>query len=252
MAEFRFPSLQNPNMRYVVSTERLVEDWRDAHRYLSDYIGQFDTMGDGETAHTPTGRVLYEQFTDFCASAATHFHNCQHTADELDEMARTLSGEMRSYNGGADDMRSAANVKYKDGKTRYYEKNTFKVSSSDSKRHDKRWEEVCQYHDGSFASIVGLCGVGSHGGFLSRYAAIEQASDTYQTIFGGYDSSRDPGRFMEWMNWEYERCHRAREAFHALKYFCRSVTERDQAVRSLECYVHNVENDKRLKEEAVA
>ncbi len=252
MTQHTFQSLANPNMRYVVSTERLVEDWRDAHRYLSDYIGQFDTMGDGETQHAPTGRVLYKQFTDFCASAATYLEAAQFNVDKLDEMARTLGGEMRSYGASCDDIRAAAKVKYKEGKRRYYEQSTYKMSASESKQYDKRWSEVLEYHNGSFVSIVSLCNITSGGGFLQRYAAIDQAAETYRTIFGEYDSAHEPGRVLEWLNWEWNQCHRAQEAFHALKHFCCSVAERDHGVRSMECYTHNVENDKRLKEEAAA
>lgn len=246
MARFTFKSLADPNnRRYMVSTDRLSDNWRDGNQFISDRVGWFETYGDGECQHCPTSQVLAaEMFTDFCASAATYLLE---GGDEA--VARILHGEIRSYNIHHGEVRKAMGIKYKEGKKQYVNRSDWKVSSSDSKRHDRRWEEVVSWMDGGYLSLVGLLRIGS-GNFLRVYNELDTLRTVCYELTGSFE--HHPWQVLEWLHWDYRLGGRADEAFHALRAFCTAVEAKEQAKRSLDCYVSNVENDKRLAAEAVA
>lgn len=248
MSRFTFRSLQDANRRYIVSTDRLTENWRNANEFLSDKVGWFDTYGDGDTQHCPTCAVPVDMFGDFCASAATQL--LQGPPSQADDLARVLYSEMNYYGLSADAVRDAAAVEWKEGKRRYVNRDdNFKVSSSDSKRYDKRWDEICEWMDGSFRAVVGMMKLGGSN-FLRTFNELTDLAETYEAVTGRH--AAHPWQILDWLHWDANHGWDCRTAFMALLGAVLATVKKDNAKRALESYVSNMENRARLAAEKAA
>jgi hypothetical protein len=82
---------------------------------------------------------------------------------------------------------AAKKVLYKEGKYQWFSKEDFKVSTAPSKRHDKRWEEVPQWADGSVASIYRLISdynsIGGRSDLLKEYSLYEWIREVCHRVF---------------------------------------------------------------------
>lgn len=242
-----FASLAEPNnRRYVVSSERVTEDWTRSNEFLGDHIGWYPTYGDGDTQHAPMCRVPFDMFEDFCISAVTYLMTVGPNADD---MCRILSSEMKNYDVHTGTVRGAMSVTYKEGKRRYYNNSDWKVSSSENKQYDKRWHEVVEWMDGSLKAVIGLMKLGNRS-FLSFYSGCDETRDIYYQLTGHWGP--EPHEIIEWVRWNHQRAFMVRDAFHALRCLVRSVEQRDQAKRGFECYQSNLENQRRIAEEKKA
>lgn len=138
-----FPSLARPNMRY-----RLYEsyDASPAHNWLRDsgissHVSQFDTMGDGETQHAPEAVVPKTQMLDFLRS----FFAIIHLLPE-GELPKCIVRAFCYKSISAETMAFVWSLKYNENKTVYVNLSDNKKSTSESKRHDKRWFELKRFH----------------------------------------------------------------------------------------------------------
>jgi hypothetical protein len=242
-----FSSVSEPNnRRYVVSSERVSEDWRNSKQFLGEHIGVYHTFGDGDTQHDPISRVQFDNFEDFCISAVTYIMT---EGVNGDDMLRILSSEMRNYDCHTGTVRGAMGVTYKEGKRRYYNNSDWKVSASENKQHDKRWHEIVEWMDGSLRAVIGLMKLGSRS-FLSFYAGCDETRDIYYQLTGSWGP--EPHEIIEWVKWNHQRGFMARDAFHALRCLVRSVEQKDQAKRGFECYQSNLEYHRKQAEEKKA
>jgi len=234
MARIVFKSLQDPNnRRYVVDSSRLFDE--SSNERLSPYVGFFETYGDGDTQHCPTCQVGVELFCDFCASAAEYLSGV--AVSDADDLLRILSSEMRDYHvADADKIRALRGVVYKSGKRRWFERATGKVSSSESKRHDRRWEEIVDWMDGSFEAVAGLVGNGG-GSFLHVAACYQDFREVWRIQTG--DTGVNAWDFFKWLKWKPEAGYHAFNAFSALRLLVQSWEHKQQAARSLECWRNN-------------
>ena len=239
-----FASLQDKDRSYVVDSNRVTEDWTNSNQFLGDHIGWYPTYGDGDTQHAPTCRVPFDMFEDFCVSAVTYL--LQPSTDG-DAMARILASEMRNYDCHVGTVRGAMAVVYKEGKRRYYSPSEdWKVSASDSKRHDKRWFEIVEWMDGRLKSVIGLMKLGNRG-FLAFYNGCDEARDHYYNLTGHWGP--EPQDIIEWLHWNHQRGFMARDAFHALRCAVRAGEQKDAAQRGLECYHSNLDFQKKQEAE---
>lgn len=141
---FRFASLASPDKTgYVLCTDHQalwdVNYGRDTLSYCS---GQYDTYGDGLTAHSSTYGVGKDQFGDYCASLAAWLLEPaanEYQQKEKDEALKSLAWNWPSPS--VERIRWLAALKPAEEK-RWYNLSDRKISKSDSKRHDKRWNEV--------------------------------------------------------------------------------------------------------------
>jgi len=238
--KFTIQSLQDSNRRYVVSESSLHDDWRNRDRSLSEYIGHYDTMGDGETAHTPTGQVGADLLLDFLRSVAVEFPRL--CSDARQDLARLMARDVRygcvTYNR----VRAALKVKHREkGKRRYYNLNDLSVSGAASKEFDKRYSEITKWQDGGFASVVGLVGIS--GGLLAKYSSVALIGDMYENITGEY--ATDPAEFLEWLGYSSRKWD-LRDAYRVVERFVQAAEYARDAERSAECLRGNLKRSAEL------
>lgn len=140
---FRFASIANPNrMAYQYDDNA----W-GSRATISYHMLQYETYGDGLMQHSPEYPIAQEQLTDYLASlAAVMKDNVALVEACLYEICRWPSDA---------EIEFCASVHYKppkEGTWRkpvYYSRQLRKISTSDSKEHDKRYTEVQEWNDGS-------------------------------------------------------------------------------------------------------
>jgi hypothetical protein len=109
---------------------------------VNEHMRVYDTYGDGMTAHSPAMPISIQRMADYLFSLA----QAMLTDQDLRNDARyAITGGIPSKA----DLDFAFSVKFKEGKTRWYSRSERKVTSNPEKRHDKRYEEITSYHDGS-------------------------------------------------------------------------------------------------------
>lgn len=125
---------------------------------LSDHFRVFETYGHGLTAHSPDCAIPPEYFTDYLRSLAVAMRSDP-------ELAKNASFE---FSGPSlKDIEFAQTVKYKEpkdeGKTRYrrapsgyYSLEEKKIGNRDTLEHDRRYEKIDQWMDGSYDAVCRL------------------------------------------------------------------------------------------------
>jgi len=145
MTTFTFTSLANSNLRYrlyAVDSENPAYDWTRRTNEISRYLSAYDTMGNGETQHAPDYLPQQDQAGDVFRSFLAAI------VDIPDgELPDAVHSFLRDGETSCDDMiRFAWALKYRESKNQYVNLNELKTSSSDSKRHDKRWLKLESYY----------------------------------------------------------------------------------------------------------
>lgn len=147
-----FPSVINPTHRFAIYnswSENPANDWRNSNK-LCDYVSSFDTLGDGETQHTPEHcpSNTFENAEDFVMSlipAITGIPTGEDCSIEYNASRAIAPGTMPS-----DELiKFIGGLKYDDHKAIYVNFSDMKKSSAESKQHDKRWTKLCSSYDGS-------------------------------------------------------------------------------------------------------
>ena len=158
-SEYRFPSELHPEAHAFIFHTSSMDLWDACYRgrnnnFLSMHVGMYPTHGDGMTQHGSEHPVYPENAEDAMLSFAAWVDR-DVFGMPLDEMGR-VAGCIPSVPNWST-VAAAMKVVHKgENKRTWYEKDTFKVSSSESKRHDKRWEEVPSWADGSQESVYRL------------------------------------------------------------------------------------------------
>lgn len=162
---FKFASIARPEYGYAINTDRY-ESARHG-RPLSVWAREFQTYGDGMIQHSPDYHVQVDHISDFCASLAAYLLALP-DQEKRGEMLRGL----RVYWPDHADRRNLAfaySLKYDEKKRdRYYCLSDRKVSSAESKRHDRRWEQIPEWADGSVEAMVRIIAPSCHD-FLTVY-----------------------------------------------------------------------------------
>jgi len=150
--------------------------------YAFEEAYEFDTLGDGKVQHTPRNLVTSAYAEDFCISMAFHLES---HPEEAEELSYTFS----IVNKGL--IKFAAKVKYKEEKPqRYYDLESQKISSSQSKSFDKRFKIIPTWADGSVYSVLRLLrqSYWSYCACLIAVEEIRRAMDyawfDYHDVFG--------------------------------------------------------------------
>lgn len=116
---------------------------------LSLYLVQFDTYGDGLCQHGPERCVQWASLADACASLATAIL-AEPTAPEWGK----VSSSIRTATDAT--IRFCFTVGYREDKPQWVNWNEGKVSTSPSRRHDKRWDEVPSWANKDAKTAYGL------------------------------------------------------------------------------------------------
>ena len=143
--EHIFKALRSDKVAYKWTSER------DFHPERSDIIHthakEFQTFGDNLTQHSPDYHVISEFFIDYLASLYLYLKEnpkaVESVANAWPEVYRLTTQQCKFI----------AALKYKEGKAQWYNFSELKQSSSPSKLHDRRWEAVQPYQDGSLEGM---------------------------------------------------------------------------------------------------
>jgi hypothetical protein len=169
MANIVFPSLENSNFRYVLDGSHYYDRF-DRQQGAVEAARWYDTMGDGNTQHTPLMAVSDSMLADFCFSLCAHLR--ENPADLADVAKQIYLPEISRKQI---DFFTA--LKYTEGKPRYFSRSELKVSSSDSKRHDKRWEEIPSWSQGRLKDVFGFWLNGRREDTFTRVSAMIEISE---------------------------------------------------------------------------
>lgn len=205
-------SLAKPNLRY-----RLYETYRDVPcdslrrpaQHISDGVTQFDTYGDGDVQHThewlANGAGMAndpaDTLLDFLRSVAVVVHD-----GKLDTVLDNVWPNRVSL-PSRKAIEFAASVKHTPGKRLYVNFREMKTSRAESKSHDKRWEIVHEYMDGSLASVMGMVSQYSPSGMLSLIHRTFEAVEVLDL------SDMEARRFLDF---EYDYYSKVRSVFKVI------------------------------------
>ena len=151
----RFPSIaRSAEIGYALDTDRLDARLLNG-RPLARWAREYQTYGDGLTVHSEPYAVQATHLADFCAGLA-EFLLAPRDPEEHDRLFDAL---YFAWPRGVDrkDLAFVHGIRYDEKKPyRYYNLRERKVSSAESKRHDKRWEEIPHWADGSLSAMCRL------------------------------------------------------------------------------------------------
>lgn len=146
--EHRFPSVEGRRLVYILHSDSMAF-WDQAYGTagaIGTHFAYANTYGDGLTQHEPTRAVSCNNpalMADYLVSLAAYALEGVSNEDQSDLLCwpEPPSRERILF---------ALSVKYKPGgQRRYFDPSQRKVSSRESLKHDKRWHEITEYHDGT-------------------------------------------------------------------------------------------------------
>jgi hypothetical protein len=247
MGQIRFPSLAEPDrIAYTLESDSMaLWDSRRHGLHLADWAGEYLTYGDGMTQHAPLCAAAAERFGDYCASLATYIledPNGREALAQLDKAGYWPRYRMPS----TPRIMFAHGLRHKDredGKTVRYNVDDCKTSMAESKRHDRRWEDVPHWANGTLNSTLSLLKqFEGRPGVIELYAVADQVRDKIAEITGDWQEQTlvAIGVVKEEDRYEFPECYRhADYGFRALARLVAGYGAEDDARKTLGCYRHN-------------
>lgn len=230
MIPIRFPSVLNPTKVGYEWTNDSMTFWDTAYHsvgVLHCSAGFYETFGDGNCQHTPLTACRANQMTDFCLSLARYL--LANPAEEFQTYALQLKPCSRET------VLFLAGINYKEAKRQWFNLTDNKLSTSDSKRHDKRWHEVPSWADGTVASAIQLFSLAKNG----RYEVLN--------LFAMHEFFLSAVNGLIWKGTEWDKLTAYQTkipgdftaAFRALSYVVEARENLNTAKRMAECCEHN-------------
>ena len=144
--QFRFSSIEAPEQRAYVFDSSVSIDRSNLYSPVDPSLMFYSTYGDGMIAHSPNSPISIDMLCDYCYSLAEFL--LQHQ-----ELTETVYWH---FDSPVDEVmiEFASKIIYKPDKERWYSLSERKISASESKRHDRRYERVPEWADGLYESIV--------------------------------------------------------------------------------------------------
>ena len=207
----QFKSLAHSNK---IAYEVVKETDYSRHRGSVDWGRQYATYGDGMVQHAGLDTIQLEQLGDFLASLATYLMDKDTPESDVEIVERHWPSW---FDISTQRILFLASLRPKDEKTVYYSLEENKSSTSESKRHDKRWVTVPTYADGSPGAVYAMA-------FL---ADKERDFRDILTQYALYDYIRDT--ISDHLDTAYE----------VMRCLIESVRKRESGRRSLESYLSN-------------
>ena len=243
MTDFTFPSLAAPDRRAFVLHGDSMALWDQGYRSSADHLapwaGWFETYGDGMVQHSHERVVaLPEMMADYCASLATYL--LEDEGPEIAEAQRVAHSNFPRYLP-IDKVGFTMTVKHKEGKRQWFSLSEKKVSRSESKQHDNRWQEVKPWMDGSLGAVIGLLSAGRNDEFLGSFTLVEEVKAEYERLTGGFWGSSFDLMRLEERGWDRHLFSHFRQAWQALDEVVKSYGHLEYARSTLDCYRHNTE-----------
>lgn len=145
--QFVFPSLNDKHRRYTLygcCGENPAYHWRHGNSFVSIAASWFTTLGDREVQHSPDCMVNLDDCVDF-------FESLQASLDAFpveDDDNNCLRYSFNEPDRSRQQIEFAAGLKYSEAKTTYYCLGDCKKSTSEEKRHDRRWQRLDRPEEG--------------------------------------------------------------------------------------------------------
>lgn len=227
-----FPSIEFPDKRFTwweSCYDSPLYSSLNGNRYtLDEHAGQYETYGHDDCQHSHEGGVARDQWVDYLTSLGAYL--VEHPNDAEYVASNWPHAENMKQ------VQLAIGLKYKgEGKRQYFNLEECKVSTSDSKRHDKRWEMVNSYHDGSLKAVYCVL-VKEWYGQLQRFSLVSAIMDEINKESHRYWW----GDAFELLGYEDDhRCNNMHCAYNIVDYAVQSWRTLEQAKRQLSCQKNN-------------
>lgn len=251
MNYFDFPSLGSPKeigYRFHDDSTALWDQYYRAAGAVCAWAGTYLTYGDSNTPHSHTSVLLKTKAGDFLGSLACYLFEKEDDPD-YQKMLRIVAHRWPDMNRWQNRQAIVFAIglrpkKVPEGKLRnplYYNLASLKTSSAESKRYDKRWQEVPDWADGSLEATVRLLRGDDRYDFFETYAQWEYVERVMREEGLCWPSSinEELGITDDSFN----------QAFDAVDCLVKSYRLKDDAKRISEAWKHN-EADKRREEAA--
>jgi hypothetical protein len=182
MAYFRFASLTHSDqISYAFDSG----GYSTRDNALAAWAHAYDTYGHGMTQHGPEYLVGIDKMTDFLRSLAIHVAKPENRED-----LAVLSREWTDHDCVKDTCKFLMTIEHvpynsedkKTWKRKYFNINERKTSSAESKRHDKRWDEITSGMDGSLGFCLWQL-TNNHyvRGYISRLALLLKVMEVFDS-----------------------------------------------------------------------
>lgn len=219
----KFKSLINSKIGYEFKhsiSETPSSFYSNPLNYVSNDCYQFDTYDDGTVQHSPLYLVIRENIIDFYASLAQHLFSNPEGIKELNYHITPIDSSELIF---------LSKVKYNADTVQYYSVSEKKVTKSEKKRYDKRYEKVSKWLDGSVYGIFSVA-VKNYNGFSHAIRIIDKIRDL--TGYGWFDCKEVFGiELDDWNN--------MRNAVHIIEQLCESHRMYEGAKSSFNCLDNN-------------
>ena len=205
MINHRFQSIFRENIWYQVG------EWSDTtlRGSIGIEVGEYDTLGDGATQHTPVYPVRNEHVLDYMASLATYARD---NISTYDDMITLWPCRFRDRNL----VELLMSIKYNPDKPTYINPQTYKKSTSPTKRHDRRWIEVPSWYKGwkwqdggsfkDFCAMVTYClTMGEYSQYYATPLMIIQRVVFIKNLFDG--KGENAGGSIDWSEFGIDDTH---------------------------------------------
>lgn len=208
-----FASLKSPNIRYVVYESFCDNPTRQTG--FDDRVTAFDTYGDGNVQHCHEWSVPADDMGDFLESLMFYLNS--HDVEEWRAVLCRMWPSEFDHKNAREVIAFASKPLFKEDKNAFHR--TFnlrecKVSTSPAKQHDRRWDKVESWMDGSFQAFMNLTAQYRPGGTLGLWMWAEFVFDN-----SGYCQYH----FRQWMKIEPETYRRIRDAFETCDAYIRAA-----------------------------
>lgn len=224
MTSLIFPSLTREGIAYEIHSAGDYYDsgfFRNPPRFLHDRFVEFQTYGNGLVQHSNSLTVSVDCFVDALASLAKHLFDHPEAVQEVEKFWPEDNTRFDKR------IQFFSSLKYDEEKTRYYNESEMKVSASEKKAHDRRWEAVPSWADGRIEAVFRFTAQ-SHWGALERYNLYQRLRETlwWENIEGSGIGST-------------ERTGDLNYAFDSVDFLVKSHRNMEAAKSCFDCLNHN-------------
>lgn len=189
---------------------------------LSVSLNQYQTYGDGVVKHSNAWCAQWADMTDACLSLTSAILADPQATEwkQVPRMFATLSPDVLAF---------VQTIKHRDDRRQWFNFSERKVSTAESKQHDKRWTSVESWMDGTAPACLSiLLNQFSHHDWFARLAI----ADDLRTAMG-YPMWEEFFKPTSELTGDWH------QAFRALRAASESVAQLDNARRVLECALEN-------------
>lgn len=182
--DFTFQSLGRPPVGYRFGRYEYGQS-----QGIASVAQEFQTYGDGLVQHSPSSPVHPENFYDFLISLAAKI--VEDPSETVIEVIDSAWPRELSYK----EVVAALKVKDKEGVVQYYDTRDYTVSRSAGKMHDRRYEKVPDWANGTVLSAIRLMSYGHS--LLRNFKMVLQVADiNYRLSDRYYSDSQLYGPFQ--------------------------------------------------------